>query len=122
LIELASQGYVVLANGAAGPPGQSFPKDGSRTTAAMLTQSLNWIDKDGDGGKYGKIDKTRIAAAGQSCGGMEAMSISGDPRIKFTVMFNSGGLFGQSPVAKALKHPVVYLLGGTGDLAYTPVS
>jgi endo-1,4-beta-xylanase len=91
----------------------------------MLTESMDWITKkNGDGGKYGKLDKTKFAAAGQSCGGMEAMTVSGDPRVKLTGMFNSG-LFGSSastPSLAKLNHPIAYFLGGTGDIAYQNVS
>jgi hypothetical protein len=91
----------------------------------MLTQSMDWITKkNGDGGRYGKLDKTKIAAAGQSCGGMEAWSVSGDPRVKLTGMFNSGlfGSSGSSPLFARMNHPVAYFLGGTGDIAYQNVS
>jgi hypothetical protein len=81
-------------------------------------------DKGGEGGKYGKLEKDNIAAAGQSCSGLEALSVSGDPRVKLTAMFNSG-LFGgssESPQLKKLKHLIGYFLGGTGDIAYQNVS
>jgi len=120
LTEIASHGYLVLANGPPGTPGSPFGS--GKTTAAMLTQSMDWITKkNGDGGRYGKLDKTKFAAAGQSCGGMEAMSVSGDPRVKLTGMFNSG-LFGSSastPSIAKLNHPIAYFLGGTGDIAYS---
>jgi dienelactone hydrolase len=83
---------------------------------------MDWVTQGKDAGKYGTIDKNKMAAAGQSCGGMEAMSVSNDPRIKFTGMFNSGGLGGVSPNAKTLNHPIAYFLGGTGDIAYQNVS
>ncbi|KAF2664636.1 alpha/beta-hydrolase [Microthyrium microscopicum] len=125
LTELASHGYVVLANGAPGTPGSAFPSDRSKTTSPeQLTQSMDWVTSGKDAGKYGTIDKTKVAAAGQSCGGAQAMRVSGDPRIKLTAMFNSGGMGklggGKGPAfaAKDLKHPIIYLLGGTGDLAY----
>jgi predicted dienelactone hydrolase len=79
LTEIASYGYLILANGSPGTPDSSFGSDRSSTTAAMLTQSLDLVTKtNGNGGRYGKLDKTKFAAAGQSCGGMEAMSVSGN--------------------------------------------
>ena len=125
LTEIASHGYVILANGPPGKPGSPFGNDRSKTSAAMLTQSMDWITKkNGDGGRYGKLDKTKIAAAGQSCGGMEAWSVSGDPRVKLTGMFNSGlfGSSGSNPLFARMNHPVAYFLGGTGDIAYQNVS
>lgn len=62
---------------------------------SWLTESINWAEK--AGGRWaGKIDLTNIAAAGQSCGGLEASDISiSDARIKATGIFNSG-YFGAS--------------------------
>ena len=37
----------------------------------QMKDSLDWIMKDG-ASKYGSIDKDKIVAAGQSCGGLEA--------------------------------------------------
>jgi dienelactone hydrolase len=118
LIELASHGYVVLANGTPGTPG-SPGAGGKSTSAAMLTTAMNWVRDGKDKGKYGTIDKDRVVAAGQSCGGGQAMAVSGDPRVKLTGMFNSGGMGGQ--ISK-LNHPVMYLLGGKGDIAFSKVS
>lgn len=125
LTELASHGYVVIANGAPGTPGSPFPANRSkRTSPEQLTQAMDWVTKGRDAGKYGTIDKNKIAAAGQSCGGGQAMRVSGDPRVKLTGIFNSGGM-GKGAggfAAKDLKHPIMYLLGGTGDIAYNGVS
>jgi dienelactone hydrolase len=118
LIELSSHGFVVLANGKPGTPG-SPGTGGKSTNAAMLTTAMNWVRDGKDKGKYGQIDKTRVVAAGQSCGGGQAMAVSGDPRVKLTAMFNSGGMGGQ--ISK-LNHPVMYLLGGKGDIAFSKVS
>jgi len=121
LTEISSHGYLILANGPPGKPGSPFGTDRGKTSASMLTQSMDWITKkNGDGGRYGKLDKTKIAAAGQSCGGMEAWSVSGDPRVKLTGMFNSGlfGSSGSSPLFAKMNHPVAYFLGGSGDIAY----
>jgi hypothetical protein len=122
LTEIASHGYVVLANGPPGTPGSPFGF--GSTSPAMLTESMDWVDAGKDAGKYGKLDKTKIAAAGQSCGGMQAMAVSSDPRVKLVGLFNSG-LFGstaETPMIKNLKVPAFYLLGGTGDIAYANVS
>ncbi|KAF2663806.1 alpha/beta-hydrolase [Microthyrium microscopicum] len=116
LTEIASHGYVIIANGPPGTPGS--PMGSGSTTASMLTQSIDWVAKGGDGGKYGKIDMTRIGAAGQSCGGIEALTVTmSDPRIKATGMFNSGS-FSTNPNISKVKNPIAYFLGGTGDIAY----
>jgi dienelactone hydrolase len=87
----------------------------------MLTESMDWVTKGDNAAKYGTIDKTKIAAAGQSCGGIEAMTVSSDPRVKAIGMFNSG-MFSASAQTAKLKVPIAYFLGGTGDIAYSNVS
>jgi hypothetical protein len=68
------------------------------------------------------MDKTRIAVAGQSCGGIQAYTASLDPRIKATAIFNSGLI---NEVNKKyfpkLHAPVGYFLGGPTDIAYANV-
>jgi hypothetical protein len=68
LTEIASWGYVIAADGApvANAAGQSKVQD-SR-------DSIVWA-MSGKAAKYGNIDTTKIATAGHSCGGLEAMSV-----------------------------------------------
>jgi hypothetical protein len=66
LTEIASYGYLVLASGP--PPGK--PSGSGQTKLAQMVESINWADK-GNGAAYGNVDKTKIIAAGQSCGGLE---------------------------------------------------
>lgn len=77
---------------------------------------------------YGKIDKAALAVAGHSCGGLQAIELASDPRIK-TVLVHNSGIFneGGSPipglsVSKAMlgnfHTPVLYVLGGPDDIAY----
>jgi dienelactone hydrolase len=82
LTEIASHGYLVLANGPlmkerfqAAP--QTVDISGimqtlrrPQTKVQDLTDSIDWAIK-GAGAKYGNIDTTKIAAMGQSCGGLE---------------------------------------------------
>jgi hypothetical protein len=83
--------------------------------------SLDWVHKTAGSGKYTHIDKTKIAAAGQSCGGLQAYKVSVDPRITLTGIFDSGNLQGNFDLKK-LHSPVGYFLGGTSDVAYKSVS
>jgi hypothetical protein len=81
LIEIASHGYLILANGT---PSVGLPKKISdliplitsgQTKVTDMLKSIDWIMA-GKGAKYGDIDTTKIMAAGQSCGGAEALSAS----------------------------------------------
>jgi hypothetical protein len=39
---------------------------------ALQEEAFTWIEKNAGKGKYAKVDKTRVAIAGQSCGGLES--------------------------------------------------
>jgi hypothetical protein len=77
LTEIASHGFIVVANGnprkawggkgSGGPP----PAAGEKSRASMLTQSIDWAEKGAAGGKYGLVDMGKVGVAGQSCGGVE---------------------------------------------------
>jgi hypothetical protein len=63
LTDIASHGYVVIANGGKNPPDVTFSKNTDMFDAALWAANR--------GAKY-NIDTTRVATAGQSCGGMQA--------------------------------------------------
>lgn len=91
LTEIASYGYLILANGnpaanttttTTAPKGEgvnplvellSSMRSG-QSKVQMLTDSIDWVTK-GNAAKYGDIDLAHLAAAGQSCGGLEGKSI-----------------------------------------------
>jgi hypothetical protein len=103
----------VIANGE--------PKGKGKSANTKLGVALDWVTKNAGGGTYAHVDKTRIAAAGQSCGGLQAYTVSVDKRITLTGIFDSGNLMGNFKVS-SLHAPVGYFLGGTSDMAYRAVS
>ncbi|MCK9899881.1 hypothetical protein CC117_21680 [Parafrankia colletiae] len=114
LLEIASHGFLVIANGRPGGTGQ--------TQASWLTDGIDWAVRENSRlfGKYrGKLNTTKIAAMGQSCGGLEAIEVSADPRITTSVIWNSG-LFGTGPKPelRELHAPVAYITGGESDIAH----
>jgi hypothetical protein len=142
LLEIASHGYLVIASGRilSGPgapprepgattaPGQIPPP---RTQAADLTDALDWAlaENQRAGGSYfGRIDPTLIAFSGWSCGGLQALQVAKDPRVKTLVIHNSGvlntasatipGMDVRKDVLQTLHTPVIYILGGPTDIAY----
>lgn len=139
LLEIASHGYIVVAPGAikSGPgvakqptfePGRAL---GADTTAQQVMQGIEWAIAENDRPEspyYQKLDPSRIAVSGYSCGGVQALSLASDPRVKAVVIHNSG-LFpdGVNPIAgvttskswlSRLHTPVVYIEGGKSDIAY----
>jgi dienelactone hydrolase len=120
LLQLASQGLVVIANGSPEDPakGGTFASYGTygRSSSKSLTDSIDWATKVRSEPKWAHIDITRIAAAGQSCGGFEASGIAADKRLSTFAMFNSG--LANTKFTK----PVFYFLGGSKDMAASGVS
>ncbi len=96
-----------------------------------MLAALDWITAENNNSQSvyaGKVDLTKVAAMGMSCGGLQAIEISDDPRITTTVVCNSGVLPTRSPMAampsltkedlKKFHGPVLYLMGGPTDIAY----
>ncbi|KAF1988450.1 hypothetical protein K402DRAFT_419305 [Aulographum hederae CBS 113979] len=69
LTDIASHGYVVIANGNVSSPNVIFSKNTDMFDAAL------WAAK--EGAKH-NINTTKLASAGQSCGGMQACTANQD--------------------------------------------
>jgi dienelactone hydrolase len=131
LNEIASHGYLILAIGLLDQIEERNETSRGPTQSHQLLAALDWIQaRSGTAGNLfsGKVDPTRVAAMGMSCGGLQAIEISGDPRITTTVVCNSGVLPSPSPLKgmpaltkeALLKYhgPVLYIMGGPTDIAY----
>ena len=130
LNEIASHGFLVIATG-------YIPMDDERymgpmSTSAQQMESVDWAiaqNADKDSPYYGRIDTEHIAAAGMSCGGLQTLDNSTDPRLT-TLMICNSGLFINPGTAipnmpmptkeklQEIKVPVIYILGGPEDIAY----
>jgi predicted alpha/beta-hydrolase family hydrolase len=131
LSEVASHGFLVIAIGPMPAVGQRGGPGGP-TQSALLTDAINWaIAQNGDKTSpyYNKLDATKIAASGMSCGGLQALEVAPDPRLTTVMVCNSGilgnpggGMGGMPRLAKEhlakLHTPTIYLLGGERDIAY----
>ena len=142
LLEIASHGYLVIANGRilsgpgappreprpAGQPGQIQPP---RTKASDLTDAIDWAlaeNKRTGSPYFGRIDPTLVALSGWSCGGLQALQMAKDPRVKTMVLHNTGvlndgpgaipGMDVRKDVLTTLHTPTIYILGGPKDIAY----
>jgi dienelactone hydrolase len=144
LEEIASHGYLVLAPGAIlsgpgappAPPTPPPPPPSSppgkltvRTTTAEVAQGLEQAlaANRAPGPWHDRLDPGRIAVGGYSCGGLQALQIAGDARIKAVLILHSGvfntgspiqGLQVDKSVLNTLHTPVLYLLGGKSDIAW----
>lgn len=96
------------------------------TQAASLLHAVDWItaqavDKNSE--YFGKVDMDHMAVMGQSCGGLQALSVAYDRRFRTALIMNSGigrqGMMGyDQDLLKNLHMPVFYEIGGPDDIAY----
>ena len=121
--EIASHGYFVIADGT--PNGTASRSMDTSNIAGMgkpLLAYVTWAIAENDkpcSAYYQSLDTTKIASNGFSCGGLMAEGTAGDPRIT-TWGLNSSGLFGADQAFyKTVHTPVLIVLGGSGDIAYT---
>jgi dienelactone hydrolase len=134
LLEIASHGFLVAA---IGPPGVTgAAATGNQTRSAQLLEALDWATAENrrpDSKYYRKLDPAKFAVMGQSCGGLQALEVSPDPRVTTSVIMNSGVLnttAGAPPmpvnigkdILKRLHAPVVYIIGGQKDIAFPNAS
>ena len=120
LTDIASYGYVVVAIGELQMLAQ-HEKD-QHTPSSMVKLALDWICSPASP-YYNYIDTEKIAAAGHSCGGAQVLANAADPRLKTYLILNAG--MGKMTMAdasaKSLKNlhgPILYLVGGTSDVAW----
>lgn len=143
LAQIASYGYLVVAAGhwrsgpgaKDGPAPQRMPEGGGlpppATSSADVKAGIDWAieqARNPESRLYGKVDTDALAVAGHSCGGLQAIEVGADPRIKTVLIHNSGiynADFGRIPTfaltkdqLKSLHTPVIYILGGPSDIAY----
>ena len=145
--EIASHGFLIVA---VGPPQQSQPpanpgappaargggnagRGGQATKSSQLIDAINWaIAENGrkDSKYYNKLDTSKVAVMGHSCGGIQALAVAQDPRIKLVINW-SGGLFTTPPTGVGagmenvpkeqldkLHTPVFYISGDSTDVAF----
>lgn len=117
LLEIASHGFVIIAWGE--PNGTGM---GELTTNGVpQTEALDWITKEAErpcSKFYRKVDTSKIAAMGQSCGGLMTMGVSGDKRLTTVVIWNSGMFERDQKIYMGLHTPMAFFIGGPDDVAY----
>lgn len=132
LNEIASHGYLVLATGNIPMVDEWY--QGPMSRSEQQIESIDWAYKqnaDPESPYYGKIDVRNLCVAGMSCGGLQTLFNCADPRIKALMICNSG-LFNSQNAGQAvggmpmppkeklndIHTPIIYILGGTEDIAY----
>ncbi|WP_201436252.1 RICIN domain-containing protein [Saccharothrix sp. 6-C] len=124
LTAVAAKGIAVVDIGSANGSANGLPS--GSPIPSLLTDALTWAEREQNRSGAAlsqRLDLTRMATAGHSCGGLEALIAAQDRRVDATVSLNSGlfadGSFGypRSELSK-LHAPVLYLDGGPSDIAY----
>lgn len=141
LLNVASHGYLVIAPGGVynGPgkteapprPADTSIENYAATRPEQLSAAIDWAlaENERAGSRYfGLIDPDAIAISGYSCGGVQALTIAGDPRVETVVIMNSGlfiegetrmgGMVETKDRINDLHTPTLYVLGGPTDIAY----
>ncbi len=131
LSEVASHGFLVVAIGPMPAEGQRGGPGGP-TKSPLLVNAIDWAlaqNRDTASRYYQKLDTNKIAVAGMSCGGLQALEVAPDSHLVTTMIFNSGilpdpgtGRAGMPKLPKEhlakLRTPTLYVLGGEKDIAY----
>jgi hypothetical protein len=118
--EIASYGYFVIADGV--PNGTTNRSMGGDLVAMgkPLLAYIAWAIAENDkpcSAYYQSLDTTKIATNGFSCGGLMAEGTAGDSRITTWGINSSGGA--SQALFRTVHTPVLIVLGGSGDMAYT---
>lgn len=132
LNEIASHGFMVIAIGTM--PKETGEQVKERSTSSKLKDAIDWAFAQNSDTKsiyFKKINTKKIAVAGMSCGGLQALEVAGDPRISTLIVANSGIFIDPirgnvMPMMPQLDKthltkihtPTLYLLGGPSDIAY----
>ena len=139
LAELASHGFIVMAIGpyrdspAPRQPRSENPAEWPpfETSYTQLLAALDWITaENGRKGSVfnGKVDVGKVAAMGHSCGGLQTVKVSTDPRITTAVVLNSGMITDDDQymirheikrsILDPMHAPIAYFIGGETDIAF----
>lgn len=144
LTNVSSYGFVIIASGPKDAPLPSFargqapatppaspPVRPAMTTDADMKTAIDWAiaENERQGSPYfHRLDPGKVAVMGQSCGGLQAIVNSADPRVKTSIVWNSGvfpegtvrgGTMTATKASLAGIHaPVAYINGGPADAAH----
>lgn len=106
----------------AAPGGRGAPMiPANMTDGTALIQAIDWMAKEAADPKsrfYQKVDTTRVAAMGMSCGGLMAYGASADPRIATVGIWNSGLIQPDEKIIAGLHSSVIIITGGADDMAH----
>src|SRR5688572_19352650 len=101
--------------GGAPAGGRGAGGGGINADGTPLVAAIDWLGReaaDSSSRFYQKVDTTRVAAMGMSCGGLMAYNISADPRVATVGIWNSGLLNPDEKIYNGLHSSVIIITGG----------
>ena len=121
--EIASHGYFVIADGVPnGTASRTMSSGDPSVMGVPLLAYVTWAIAENAkpcSAYYQALDTTKVAANGFSCGGLMSEGTAGDSRITTWGLNSSGLLSADATYLKKVHTPVLIVLGGSGDIAYT---
>ena len=117
MAEIASWGYFIVADGT---PGSTNACAGGQDGRAFLDYITWAIAENGKScsAYYQRLETTKIAADGFSCGGLMAENVSGDPRFSAIGITSSGLMSANTALYGKIHTPFKIMNGGSSDIAY----
>ncbi|WP_344080675.1 hypothetical protein, partial [Luedemannella helvata] len=122
---IASKGFVVVDTGSVNNTNNGVAS--GYPIPSLLTNAISWAERENSrsgAALYQRLNLSKVAAAGHSCGGLEALVAAQDSRVKSVVSLDSGffadGSFGyQRSELYKLHTPALFMDGGPSDIAYS---
>jgi len=139
LAEVASHGFIVLAIGPwrdSPAPREPRSEDPAlwppfETRYSQMFDALEWVTAENAraGSPFrDKVAAEKVAVMGHSCGGLQAVRASTDPRVTTAVVLNSGMMPDgdqymirhelERSILEAMHAPIAYFIGGETDIAW----
>jgi dienelactone hydrolase len=119
--EIASHGYLMISDGAPHGNGNRAQVNDYQSMGEPLVKYVDWAIAENArpcSQYYQRLDPTKIAVFGWSCGGLMAEGASSDARIT-TFMINSSGMINyDQKIVDGMHTPALIVLGGESDIAY----
>ena len=117
MAEIASWGYFIVADGT---PGSTNACAGGQDGKAFLDYITWAIAENGKScsAYYQRLETTKIAADGFSCGGLMSENVSGDPRFSAIGITSSGLMSANTTLYAKIHTPFKIMNGGSSDIAY----
>ncbi len=119
-LEIASHGYVIVADGTPTGTGGRAMVDVT-TMGAPQIAALNWAIQQNSkpcSRFYQSLDTLHTGGFGWSCGGLMTYGLTLGGRVTTSIVMNSGLLSPDQSTLDKVRVPIAYVCGGTGDMAY----